>query len=118
VVVQSLPGYPSVPANTARGRLVQSYLRILLAYTSLPGFYGVDEEESELTLGFWYLFQEALWSLDNDESDDDAAATGQPTRQEQDQWSVAKAVYVEVVRVLRRKIVWPNAVTLSSWTKG
>jgi len=24
----------------------------------------MDEEESEMTLPFWYLFQEALWSTD------------------------------------------------------
>jgi hypothetical protein len=49
---------------TTRGHLVQNFLRLLLAYTGLPGFYGIDEEESEMTLGFWYLFQEALWAVD------------------------------------------------------
>ena len=27
--------------------LVQNFLRLLLAYTALPGYYGADEEESE-----------------------------------------------------------------------
>jgi hypothetical protein len=71
-----------------------------------------------MTLGFWYLFQEALWSLNNDEEEDDSAVDAQPTRAEQNQWTVAKAVYVEVVQVLRRKVVWPPATILRNWPKG
>jgi hypothetical protein len=41
----------------SRGHLVQKCLYLLLRYTGLPGYYGVDEEASEMTLGFWYLFQ-------------------------------------------------------------
>jgi hypothetical protein len=41
-------------------------LYLLLRYTGLPEYYGVDEEASEVTLGFWYyyLFQESLWSVE------------------------------------------------------
>jgi len=49
---------------TTKGHLVEDFLRLVLTYTRLPGYYGVDEEESEMTLGFWYLFQEALRSTD------------------------------------------------------
>ncbi|KAF8158995.1 hypothetical protein BJ912DRAFT_1069769 [Pholiota molesta] len=58
-----VPTAPGAPPTT-RGRLVQRFLQLLLVYTGLPGYYGVDEDESEMTLGFWYLFQEALWSTD------------------------------------------------------
>jgi preprotein translocase subunit SecE len=107
-----------------RGPLVQTFLRLLLAYTSLPGYYGVDEEESDLTLGFWYLFQEALWNIDLDEDDGAgltrtaSAASSGLDDQEQQQLTIAKAVYAEAVRVLRRKVIWPNRETLRAWTKG
>jgi hypothetical protein len=110
-----------------KGQLVQSYLRLLLAYTSLPGYYGVDEEESDLTLGFWYLFQEALWNVDFDEVENNANAavvrSASSTSvgldaQEQQHMTVAKAVYAEAVRVLRRKVVWPTRDVLRTWSKG
>lgn len=42
---------------------VQEFLRLLLIYTGFPGWYGIDEEESEVTLNFWYLLQESLWEV-------------------------------------------------------
>jgi hypothetical protein len=45
-----------------------------------PGFYGTNEDESETTLGFWHLFQEALWSTDyyieDGEGEDGVVAEG------------------------------------------
>ncbi|KAG6828197.1 hypothetical protein H0H92_008816 [Tricholoma furcatifolium] len=99
-------GTAGLPTKT-RGELSQSFLRLLLAYTGLPGFYGADEEESEMTLAFWYLFQEALWNTDyyieqNDEEVEPATVDGSAEVQ-----GVAKAVYSELVRVLRRKVAFP-----------
>jgi hypothetical protein len=116
-------------ASATKGQLVQTFLRSLLSYTSLPGYYGVDEEESESTLAFWYLFQEALWSAEYDFDSEKEEESGRQASQsedggsaekqrEQDQWQVAKAVYIELVRVLRRKVVWPSAKALGSWTRG
>jgi hypothetical protein len=85
--------------------LVQAFLRLALSFTALPGSYGVDEEESERVLGFWYLFQEALWSVE----------FGDQTR-EKEMWELAKAVYAELVAVLRNKVRWPTPP--SGWAKG
>jgi hypothetical protein len=77
-----------------------------------------------MTLGFWYLFQEALWSVDYSyEEGDDEFENGRPpldeeTEKEKQQNLVAKAVYSELVQVLRRKVVWPQTSLLNSWTKG
>ena len=49
-----------------------------MAYTGMPGYYGVDEEQSEMTLGFWYLFQESLWSIGPDEYDDEEEVVTEP----------------------------------------
>lgn len=86
----------------------------MLAYTGFPGYYGVDEEESELTLGFWYLFQETLWSTDfyvSGEEKSDASERNGP-----DQVIMARAVYFEVVKLLRRKATFP--IPGSNWSKG
>ncbi|OBZ74388.1 Importin-13 [Grifola frondosa] len=109
--------YPLPPQLPPLSHFVQTFLRLLLAYTALPGYYGADEEESELTLGFWYLFQEALWSseygFDYTEEDDGSQAA----QREEQQMPVAKAVYSELVQVLRRKVVWPAKDVLSSWVR-
>ncbi|KZP33116.1 ARM repeat-containing protein [Athelia psychrophila] len=116
---------PASPLNSTKtkAQLVQTFLRLILAYTSLPGFYGVDEEESEMTLGFWYLFQEALWSVDYTVEDgDEEPGQGRPlldeeAEKEKQHEIVAKAVYSELVQTLRRKVTWPPATDLNEWAK-
>jgi hypothetical protein len=124
--VQIQTPIPSRSTTPTKGHLVQTFLKLLLSYTSLPGFYGADEEESEMTLGFWYLFQEAIWSaacyVDPDEEDggfgfgsgSGKAGGGVDT----DAGSMCKAVYAELVGVLRRKVRWPGDRELAGWAKG
>jgi len=77
-----------------------------------------------MTLGFWYLLQEALWSVDyHIEEEDGDEYNGRPllddqAEKEKQQDLVAKAVYSELVQVLRRKVVWPPAAILNGWAKG
>lgn len=84
---------------------VQAFLKLIFSFTALPGYFGIDEEESEMTMSFWYLLQETLWNVDFPEA-------------AQDQWAVASALYKELVLVLRRKVQWPGRSELSKWTKG
>ncbi|KAJ3868242.1 armadillo-type protein [Lentinula novae-zelandiae] len=105
----SIPGGVS-PAdlNKTKGQLCQTFLRLLLAYTGFPGFYGVDEDVSEMTLGFWYMLQEALWN--NDFYFPDGGETQASQQSEMgDQSGVAKALYVQLVQVLKRKMTWPSS---------
>ena len=100
--------------NKTRAYFVQTFLRLMLAYTGFPGYYGIDEEESELTLGFWYLFQETFWSTDfytSGEEEQTALERNGP-----EQVAMARAVYFEVIKVLRRKATFP--IPGSSWSKG
>ncbi|TFK33337.1 armadillo-type protein [Crucibulum laeve] len=103
-------------ANSGKTKsyLVQTFMRLMLAFTGLPGYYGADEEESEMTLGFWYLFQEALWSTDF-YFEDGGEEASVPNAQPGEQVVVAKAVYIELVKVLRRKVVFPPPG--SGWSK-
>jgi hypothetical protein len=104
----------SSATSTPKSHLIQTFLRLLLSYTGFPGYSGVDEEESEMTLAFWYLFQEALWTADFhpgffEEGD-------QPTvGLEGGQANTIKALYQELVQILRGKVVWPAKET---WSKG
>ncbi|KAF9782538.1 armadillo-type protein [Thelephora terrestris] len=100
------------PSGLTKSYLVQAYLRLLLSYTGLPGYAGLDEDESEMTLAFWYLFQESLWTADY-HPDFDEDGTG-PSGLEGEQATVTQALYLELVQVLRRKVVWPSD---SSWPK-
>jgi hypothetical protein len=116
---------PLTNTHKTKAQLVQTFLKFLLAYSSLPGYYGADEDESEMALGFWYLFQEALWSVDyNFEEESDADDYGarplldEQAEKEAQQDLVAKALYSELVQVLLRKVVWPPAAVLDGWAKG
>lgn len=101
------------PSGPTRSYLVQAYLRALLSYTGLSGYAGIDEEESDLTLAFWYLFQESLWTADYhpDFDDDGTGLSGL----EGEQATVTQALYRELVQILRRKVVWPSD---CSWPRG
>ncbi|TBU41864.1 ARM repeat-containing protein [Dichomitus squalens] len=99
--------------------LVQNFLRLLLAYTALSGYYGIDEDESEMTLSFWYLFQEALWNSDYGFDVAEDGDEGQlEVERERDMMPVAKAVYMELVGVLRKKVVWPSRAVFNGWPRG
>jgi hypothetical protein len=95
-------------AENLHVQLVQEFLRLVLSFSALPGSYGVDEEESERMLGFWYLFQEALWTVEFPPESEES--------REKEMWALAKAVYAELVAVLRNKVRWPTPP--SGWAKG
>lgn len=109
-------------AQIPKSHLIHSFLRLMLAFTGLPGYFGVDEEESEMTLGFWYLFQEALWTVDYhiDDTEGDVGQFAEPVAsgdtREKEQVRVAEAVYFELVQILRRKVTFPPQG--SGWGKG
>lgn len=71
-------------------------MNIMLGFTGFPGYFGMDEEESELTLGFWYMLQESLWEADFPDDETQTKVM-----------DLAKQLYREVVSVLRRKVTWP-----------
>ncbi|KAF9443602.1 ARM repeat-containing protein [Macrolepiota fuliginosa MF-IS2] len=122
VEMQPSPMHPQGQrAQIAKSHLVHSFLRLMLAFTGLPGYFGVDEDESEMTLGFWYLFQEALWATDyhTEDGEGDVGEFAEPIvsgdAREKEQVRVAKAVYIELVQVLRRKVMFPPSG--SGWSK-
>ena len=72
-----------------------------------------------MTLSFWYLFQEALWNSDYGfDYAEDGDEGQQGVERERDMMPVAKAVYMELVSVLRRKVVWPPRTVFNGWPRG
>ncbi|GJJ09063.1 hypothetical protein Clacol_003285 [Clathrus columnatus] len=95
----------------------QNFIRLMLGYTGFPGWFGVDEEDSELCLAFWYLLQESLWSVDfaNDVEADENKS--QLIEVEEKEMQIANEIYTQLVGVLKRKITWPPKAILSQWSK-
>jgi hypothetical protein len=56
-----------------------------------------------MVLPFWYLLEEALL---------DADYVGDP---QGELWGMAKIIYLELVKVLKRKVTWPAE---AGWAKG
>ncbi|KAF8511488.1 ARM repeat-containing protein [Hysterangium stoloniferum] len=104
-------------AATLPARPTQTYLRLMLNYTGLPGWFGVDEEESDMCLPFWYLLQESLWTVDFVSDREPGKESEGWERSEEKQWEVANEVYMELVDILRRKVMWPKQEVLNQWPK-
>ncbi|KZO91650.1 ARM repeat-containing protein [Calocera viscosa TUFC12733] len=75
---------------------VTNFLNLVLSFTNYPGVYLIDEEESEVALPFWYLFQESLM---------ESPHVAYP---ESPEWEMAKSLYTQLVIVLRKKAAWPT----------
>ncbi|KAG9019808.1 hypothetical protein FRB90_005956 [Tulasnella sp. 427] len=86
--------------------LVQTFLKVILGFTGFPGWYGMDEEESEMTLQFWSAVQD---SIIDSEFDDESAAAKQAS---------IKALDLELVLTLVRKARWPTVEEgIKTWAK-
>lgn len=94
----------------------------------------MDEEESEMTLSFWYLLQESLWSVDWATEEDDGpdaaeaalldwAESKRPEREAQEMPTnsnimAAMPIYMELITVMKRKVTWPPQNELATWPRG
>lgn len=67
-----------------------------------------------MTLSFWYLLQESLWTVEYPTVEDSGGSNADGA----DQMAVASALYMELVVILKRKVTWPSAVELTNWTRG
>jgi hypothetical protein len=87
-----------------RGYLIQLYVKTMLDFTGFPGYFGLDEEISDMTADFWLTFQDEIWSSGS-------TTGGDPERRNQ----VVKDIYVQLVKILRRKVTFPKD---EEWSKG
>ncbi|KZS87157.1 ARM repeat-containing protein [Sistotremastrum niveocremeum HHB9708] len=99
---------------------VQTFLRLMLAYMGLEGYYGVDEEESEMCLGFWYLLQEGIWGADfvrGRFGDSEGNVDDEGGGDAKEQWKIATELYMHLIKILKRKVQWPPREELRGWMK-
>ncbi|PVF99237.1 ARM repeat-containing protein [Serendipita vermifera] len=108
---------PSTPGGAAQFELdpqVKEFLRLMLLYTGFPGWYGIDEQDSEMTLSFWYLLQESLWEVGEGGEDDDEwaevieAETGKAIQNAIDEVNRTSGIYVEDEDPMRSPIQEAN----------
>lgn len=87
---------------------LQCYLEIMLSLTNYPGYFGVDQDISEIPLNFWYLLQESFYDEgllnENDENSKDAR-------------ELAFGVFGQLVEILRSKSEFPSDQEWVKWTK-
>lgn len=85
--------------------LVKVYGRtvdLIVKCTDKPGTYPVDESCSTLAMEFWYMLQDEVLSMPNDEK-------------KVKRWEAIKPVYVHIVKVLIKKSQLPNEKALHKW---
>ena len=71
-----------------------------------------------MTLGFWYLLQESLWSVEYEDGEDERGSAPPVDVEEGNRMALVNAVYVELVKILRSKVAWPPQSILNGWPKG
>jgi hypothetical protein len=107
---------PVKGSTRTKGYLVQLFLQAMLAFSGLPGYFGADEDTSEQALPFWYQLQESLWEDEGEEHGEDES--DQAVQQaEAERMNLVKQVYIELVKVLRRKVTFPGP-GQQPWAKG
>ncbi|XP_058819586.1 importin-13 [Topomyia yanbarensis] len=75
---------------------------LLVKCTDKPGTYPVDESCSTLAMEFWYMLQDEVFSMPNDENKTKC-------------WDAIKPVYAHIVKVLIRKSQLPNEKAMHKW---
>ncbi|XP_011208225.2 importin-13 isoform X1 [Bactrocera dorsalis] len=81
------------------GRLVNEILQC----TDKPGIYPVEESCSSMAMGFWYLLQDEVFAMHNEE-------------ERLKCWEYIKPLYAHLTRILVRKSEQPDDNSIDKWT--
>ncbi|XP_054731579.1 importin-13 isoform X2 [Anastrepha obliqua] len=81
------------------GRLVNEILQC----TDKPGIYPVEESCSSMAMGFWYLLQDEVFAMHNEEERIKC-------------WEYIKPLYAHLTRILVRKSEQPDENSIDKWT--
>ena len=100
--------YTSIVGSLAAPRSI-TFLQRLILLTSFPGYFGDDEQISDLGLPVWAYLQEEV-------TDNGIVATesgfGDP------RWATVKQVFEALVDGLCRKVELPSDEEYQAWPKG
>ncbi|KAG0046011.1 hypothetical protein BGZ83_008794 [Gryganskiella cystojenkinii] len=107
------------------------YLGMMMGFAGFPGYYAEDETTSDLTLNFWYMLQESISELSQEEYEDTtgdrqevlssissaSAITGLDKQSLQSIKLASIQVYSRLVEVLRKKLEFPLHKEWLSWAR-
>ncbi|RUS89456.1 hypothetical protein EGW08_002753 [Elysia chlorotica] len=96
LIVESVLGPEELKQNT------MSILQMILACSGLPGYFPVDESCSDQTFLFWYMLQDELSMI----SEEDLMP----------QMEVFKPMFFSLIEVLQRKARFPPDTDYASWS--
>ncbi|XP_016949181.1 importin-13 [Drosophila biarmipes] len=82
--------------------LVHRIVQEILHCTDKPGIYPVEESCSTMALAFWYMLQDEVFAMQNDE-------------QKHKCWEYIKPLYAHLTRILVRKSEQPDEKSLAKW---
>ncbi|XP_065354856.1 importin-13 [Calliphora vicina] len=85
--------------STLYSRLVHEILQC----TDKPGIYPVEESCSSMALGFWYLLQDEVFAMSNEE-------------ERLKCWEYIKPLYAHLTRILVRKSEQPDENSIDKWS--
>ncbi|EDX12495.1 GD20201 [Drosophila simulans] len=83
--------------------LVHRIVQEILHCTDKPGIYPVEESCSTMALAFWYMLQDEVFAMSNDE-------------QKHKCWEYIKPLYAHLTRILVRKSEQPDEKSLAKWS--
>lgn len=83
--------------------LYMQLIQQVLECTDKPGIYPVEESCSTLAMGFWYMLQEEIFSMDNSE-------------QKTIFIEAIKPLYSHLTKILVKKSQQPNEIELERWS--
>lgn len=75
----------------------------ILQCTDKPGIYPVEESCSSMALGFWYLLQDEVFAMSNEE-------------ERLKCWEYIKPLYAHLTRILVRKSEQPDENSIDKWS--
>ncbi|CAD7092399.1 unnamed protein product [Hermetia illucens] len=88
--------------ESQHGELYSRLVNEILQCTNKPGIYPVEESCSNLAMAFWYLLQDEVFSLANNEEKNKCLKIIQP-------------LYAHLTRILIRKAQQPDEASLDKW---
>ncbi|XP_037947984.1 importin-13 [Teleopsis dalmanni] len=92
--------------TTTDSELSDLYRRLvheILQCTDKPGIYPVEESCSNMAMGFWYLLQDEVLTMDN-------------TEERIKCWEFIKPLYAHLTRILVRKAEQPDETSIHKWS--
>ncbi|XP_055377446.1 importin-13 [Condylostylus longicornis] len=89
-------------SDPEHSQLYQKLVHEILACTDKPGIFPVEESCSTLAMGFWFMMQDEVLSIQN-------------TQDKFEHWAKIKPLYAHLTTILIRKARQPDETSIDRW---